>query len=450
MQRLNEAIQELVAFTLKPTQEISSFYVDSLLNWYGQALCGSHQQIVECAVDFYCKEAPRQSKKPALIGRQERVTIPSAVMLNCLSSSAFAYDDIHFSTTIHPAGPIAAAIFGVAASQKVSGADALDAFRIGMEVECRLGNMILGKGTGASKGWYATGITGGIGAAAACGRLYAFDKKSMESALGLASGLACGNRGLHGAMAGLWIPAVAAEAGYTAAGLSKSGFTASIQGLSGENGLIRLLAPEPNINAVVDGLGEYYVCEDTSCKPYPYGFVATAVIASCLELRKKIQAEHLSLLDRIELQVSPISAKLGNTPVPTDMYHAQVNLPYISSCVLADPKLAYTPVPEDFYIPENINALMKLVHVKENTSLDSEQAICTLFLRDGTSISERCTAAPGSPGRPLSSHEIRDKFLRIVSSLYCDQETASRLLTSLTEIEKMEDISDLLSFSLPT
>ena len=49
---------------------------------------------------------------------------------------------------------------------------------IGMEIECRLSSVIVAPGTGASGGWYITGVTGSIGAAAAVGRVLGLDRNA--------------------------------------------------------------------------------------------------------------------------------------------------------------------------------------------------------------------------------------------------------------------------------
>ena len=294
MGRIEDFGHSLAAFAVEDMRgTASSFYVDAFLNWYGCALAGSRQEVVERAVAFYQMDAP--SELLPLIGRSERLSASASILVDCLGSASLAYDDIHFETTLHPAGPVAAAILGLSRCQPVSGAAALDALRVGMEIECRVALAMFGPETGSAKGWYPTGIAGGIGAAAAVGRLLGFDVSRMENALGLAAARSSGIRGTHGSMAAYWVPGFAAEAGYVSARLAEAGLSCKIESLTGVNGLLRQVALRPDVEAGLDGLGTRYVCETTACKPYPFGFIAHAVIKCCQDLHAKIQQEKRKL-----------------------------------------------------------------------------------------------------------------------------------------------------------
>jgi 2-methylcitrate dehydratase PrpD len=104
-----------------------------------------------------------------VIGRAERFDAPGAALINCLALAAHAYDDTHLATITHPTGPVIAALLALAEQQAIRGEDFLAALTTGMEIECRLSSTIVAPGLGASGGWYITGVTGSIGAAAAVG-----------------------------------------------------------------------------------------------------------------------------------------------------------------------------------------------------------------------------------------------------------------------------------------
>src|SRR5690606_30973374 len=104
------------------------------------------------------------------------------------SSSAHTYDDTHLSTITHPTGPVASALLAVAGKlagvgRPVTGRALLAALAVGMELECRTSCAI--SESRASLGWYMTGLSGGIGAAAAVGRLLGLPHDRMVSAIGL-------------------------------------------------------------------------------------------------------------------------------------------------------------------------------------------------------------------------------------------------------------------------
>ena len=114
------------------------------------------------------------------------------------------------------------ALLALAEQQAIPGEEFLTALMIGMEIECRLSSVIVAPGTGSSGGWYITGVTGSIGAAAAVGRVLGLDRAKMVSALGLAAAQSCGTRGTHASMACAYVPAIAAQAGFVAAMMAAS------------------------------------------------------------------------------------------------------------------------------------------------------------------------------------------------------------------------------------
>ena len=122
----------------------------------------------------------------------------SAAFVNCLSSTVLSFDDTHLATVTHPTGPVAAALFAFAEKRAVSGEDFFTALALGIEIECRMSNVLLLPPARENLGLFVTGITGPIGAAAALGRLLQLDERRMSAAIGLAAAQAAGIRGRTG------------------------------------------------------------------------------------------------------------------------------------------------------------------------------------------------------------------------------------------------------------
>ena len=109
--------------------------VRSLLNWAGCAIGGSGHEAA--AVQPFAG-APESG----ILGRTERIDVLNAALLNGISSHVFDFDDTHLKTIIHPAGPVASALLPLAERQRMTGAELLHAFILGVEVECRIGNAV--------------------------------------------------------------------------------------------------------------------------------------------------------------------------------------------------------------------------------------------------------------------------------------------------------------------
>jgi len=150
-----------------------------------------------------------------------------------------------------------------------------------MEIECRLSTVIVAPGTGASGGWYITGVTGSIGAAAAVGRLLGLDRTAMVSALGLAAAQSCGTRGTHASMACAYVPAIAAQAGYVAAMMARAGFACGPAAVAGRNGVVEVIAPKADHAAITRDFGTHWEVLGNAYKPYPCGIVIHSAIDAC-------------------------------------------------------------------------------------------------------------------------------------------------------------------------
>jgi 2-methylcitrate dehydratase PrpD len=442
MADLSKYGKAVLDFAMTKANPKTDFYREAFLNWYGCVLAGFNTRMVEIAVQTFREEGTSSALPP--VGRKEHLDIPKAVQIDCLSSACLAYDDIHFETTLHPAGPVAAAILGVARTRKVSGKDALCAFQAGFEVECRTALGLTNKNNPTAKCWYPTGIAGGMGAAVAAGQLLDLSREQMESAIGLAAGYASGTRGTHGGMSGSWVPGIAAEAGYISAKMAKNGFTAPISSLVGVNGLFNAINPDAPYEEVFKGLGDTYVCETTACKPFPFGFISFAVIQCCIDAAEKLKQAGKAF-DKVELYVSPTSYTLGKNPTPANVYQAMVCLRYIAARVLSDPDEAFVPLDDSFTIPENIGKCMERITIHEKDSLRNDQAEIHLILEDGSSMDVSCDVAPGAPGNPITTEQVDKKFL-LQAGKALNGDAAKFLLDYLKRLEEADDISVLIKY----
>ena len=122
-----------------------------------------------------CTRCPLPRRAQAtIIGRKERADALNATFLNAAGANVDEFCDTHLPTVIHPTAPVMPALYAMSELQRVRGADLLDAFALGVEVECRIGNSI-SPSHYRTRGWHITASCGVFGAAAAAGRLLGLD-----------------------------------------------------------------------------------------------------------------------------------------------------------------------------------------------------------------------------------------------------------------------------------
>src|SRR6202008_4812415 len=107
-------------------------------------------------------------------------------------SHTFDFDDTHLKTIIHPAGPVASAALALAEHLGASGRALIDALVLGIDVSCRMGNLMYPEHY--DRGWHITGSTGALGAAAACARLLDLDEQRPRMAPRIAASQPVGLR----------------------------------------------------------------------------------------------------------------------------------------------------------------------------------------------------------------------------------------------------------------
>src|SRR5882757_3829452 len=112
----------------------------TLMNWVGCAVGAANHPTLAAALAAVQELAP--SAQATVLGRSELVDMASAALLNGISSHTFDFDDTHLKTIIHPAGPVASAALALAEHRGASGRQFIDALVLGIDVSCRMGNLM--------------------------------------------------------------------------------------------------------------------------------------------------------------------------------------------------------------------------------------------------------------------------------------------------------------------
>src|SRR5258706_4863571 len=133
----------------------------TFLNWAGCAVGAARHESVAAALGAVNMLAP--APQSSILGRGEKVDMAGAALVNGISSHTFDFDDTHLKTIIHPAGPVASALLALAEVTGASGRQVIDALVLGIDVACRVGNMMYPEHY--DRGWHITGSTGKLGAA---------------------------------------------------------------------------------------------------------------------------------------------------------------------------------------------------------------------------------------------------------------------------------------------
>jgi 2-methylcitrate dehydratase PrpD len=412
----------------------------SLFNILGCTLGGARHAGVDIADRSLSVFAgPSQA---TLIGRNCKADALHAALINCLASSIYSFDDTHEQAVVHPSGPVAAAALAMAELKPVSGKAFLAAFALGVELECRLCKALTVPPAKGSMAWSGTGITGGIGAAVASGRLLGLDMPGMRTAIGIALSQAAGFRAMHGSLCTPLMPAQAAQTGLRAALLAQAGFTSSPAALEGRYGYLSVFSDAPDLDALTGGLGERFEILRNTYKPYPCGIVIHPIIDACLDLRLRLDLDPAQIV-AVTIAASPGAMALCNNRNPKDEMQAHVSLHHWVAVSFLRGTARIQDMDTETAVKDP--ALMEFQDRVEAT-LDADRAAdaaeVTITLTDGTRHTSRIEHGVGSAARPMTDAELEVKFAGMAIPVLGEPRTRA-LMQQCWDLADLADAGDL-------
>ena len=445
----DQTTQRLARFIVDTTlddlpADVQQASVRTFVNYMGCTLSGSTHPATQIAIDV-CKEfagAPGAT----LIGIGRQFDVLNSAYINCLSSAAHAFDDTHLATVIHPTGPIAAPLFALAERTPMNGKDFLVALAVGIEVACQLGVALSVAPAKGQVGWYATGIVGGLGAAAASARALGLSHEQTCWALGIAGNQASGYRQTHGSMCTSFVPGHAARCGMHAALLAQRGFSASMSAIEGSNGFAQLFAEAAHLDSITNNLGKVWEIRSNAFKPYPSGIVIHPAIDAAIALHNKpvVSADKI---DRIDIEVNPLCLTLCDRPNPVSDQDGQVSLQHWAAVTLLRGKAGLAEVTPQSVTDAEVVAMRARVHVRPDAAIGTDGTRFTLTLNDGTILTETVEHALGSLEKPMSDDALAQKFLG-QAHYVLDDERAGELLDRCQRLAQLDDVAQLAPLTL--
>ena len=417
--------------------------VRALLNFTGCALGGARDAAMDIAVKVL---APFFGPPQGLvIGRDERPDALNAAFLNAVSANVLEYDDTHLATVMHPAAPVAAGLFALAALRPVSGRDLLHALIIGIETSCRVGLGVMP--THYRRGWHITATCGIFGTAAACARLIGLDALHTGWALGHAATQSASLVESLGSMAKSLGVGNAAKNGLAAALFAEGGFDGPAHPLEGRYGFTAVTSDSADLNRMTDGIGERWEILHNAYKPYPCGVVLFPVIDACLELRARHAPAPISI-QSIVVRGHPLMRERTDRPNVETGRDAKVSLQHSVAAAFIFGAAGLAQYEDDCVADAAVRALRARVAFEEDPAAPVESATVTLHLADGMTHIEHVRHGRGTPGRPMSDTEL-DAKVRELAAYGAPFVDAAAVIAAVRGFADDGDPSRLLRLTVP-
>ncbi len=370
----------------------------------------------------------------SMIGRRERLPMLDAAFVNGIAINALDFDDTHLPTVIHPTAPIAPGIIALAERGGITGRALIDAFAIGIEVACRLGNAVPGH---YARGFHITATCGVFGATAAAGRLLGLNTDQMLAAFASAGGQAAGLVENLPTLAKSTSVGGAARGGLLAALLAEQGWSGGSQTIEGRFGFARVLADQFLSAAITDGLGAQWEVLKNDYKPYPCGVVLNPVLDACLALAETGTIDATKIA-RVTVHGHKLLGVRADRGVVTDGQLTRLSIHHCAAISFVRRRAGVDEFTEATARDPAIQAIARKVIYQEDPACAVESARVIVRLTDGTEQTHAVAHARGSTARPLTDADLEAKarLLAAHGARDCD---IDRLLNLLWRLDELPD-----------
>jgi 2-methylcitrate dehydratase PrpD len=385
-----------------------------------------------------------------------KTSVARAALANGASGHAMDYDDTQLSTTpdrtfgllTHPTVPPLAASLALSERMGRSGADFLEAFSIGFEVECKIAEAI--DPNHYNRGFHSSGTIGTFGAAAAAAKLLKLNEGQIGHMLAIAASLSSGIRVNFGTMTKPLHVARAAENGIFAAELAAKGFTGGDDGLDGPWGFFQVFGGGADLDRIVPILGRPYsiLNPGVSVKPYPCGSLSHPSLDAMLKLvvdhdlkPEQIRAVRLRAGSNI---LEPLRYRTAKTEL-----EAKFSIPFLLSSIILRRKAGIREFTDEFVASEPVQRMMVRVTPVFDAKIEAQgfdkiRSVVEVDLADGRTLTQPSDDRyRGGPERPFTRDELREKFADC-AQLVLSPDRIQQALRQIESIETLQNVRELV------
>ncbi|MCC6708383.1 MAG: MmgE/PrpD family protein [Gammaproteobacteria bacterium] len=384
-----------------------------------------------------------------VFGVTHGLPLRDALLVNGTLVHGLDFDDTHSASVVHCTASAWPLAFNLGLQQGVSGAAALAAYVLAVEIDATLG--AAARGQLQKRGVHPTGVIAAFGCATAASWLQGLNPAQCRDALGIVLSMAGGSMEFlsDGASTKRMHPGWAAVCGVTAAALAAQGFSGPRAAIEGRFGLFNTLLGADHgidIGAVCAGLGRDWQTLDIAFKPYPACHFNHAFADCALALKRHhgIAAADIAHItayihaDQVAAVCEPLDAKRR----PASAYEAQFSVPYmVASAWLRE---RFTLAELESAALRDADTLALAARVGYVLDPDSSypaaySAALEVVLHDGRRFFHREATNRGARDNPLSADSIRDKFFSNVLEV-AEHRHAEQLAAAIESLDRAPDL----------
>lgn len=426
----------------------------SILDGIGLALAGSRSAAARIAQDHVRDQSCREIS--TLLGTGLRSVPRLAAFANGLAIHADDYDDTQlavkadrvYGLLTHPTAPVLPAVLALAEGDDRSGADLLEAYLVGTEVETKVAEAISPRHY--DDGFHSTATAGAIGSGAGAAKLLGFDEGAIARTLAIAASQAGGLRENFGTMTKPFHAGRAAESGVVAADFVARGFTAAPDILEAKRGYFNAAGGGYDASLIDGRLGSpwTFASPGVSIKPHPSGSLTHPGMWAMLEL---IQANDLHP-EQVRHVTVGTNRHMPNALIhfrPSDELQAKFSMPFCMAILLIERKAGLAQFTDGNVTRRDVKDLVaRIDHVvdpeAEAAGYQNMTTIIRVELTDGRRLEARASFGKGSPQNPMTDGELVAKFLDCAAWAGAAEQSARVLADRVMSLERERSIRSLV------
>lgn len=395
----------------------------------------------------------------SVIGSGLRVAPRFAAFANGVAMHADDYDDTQlaeqkdrvYGLLTHPTAPVLPAVLAVAERVGASGADVLDAYLVGTEVEMKVSEAIEPRHY--TDGFHSTGTVGTIGAAAAVARLSRADAEVTARAIAIAASQSAGLRENFGTMTKPFHAGRAAESGVVAADLAIRGWTSARDILEAPRGFFQAAGGGYEPSVIAGRLGAPWSFErpGVSIKPHPSGSLTHPGMGVMLRLIREhdLRAEDVRSV-RVGTNRNMPNALIHHRP-RTEL-NAKFSMEFCMAILLLEGKAGLPQFTDEIVQRRDVQQLLEKVEFgvhpeAEAAGYEKMTTIVEVDLADGRTVRGQADFGKGSPSDPMTDRELEEKFRECAAwggMSDADAAGAAQLLWRLPELADIRELTQAL------
>ncbi len=388
------------------------------------------------------------------LGQTRNVDAAGAALINGTAIHGEDFDDTLEGAPIRVGAMVIPGVLAACERFGSSGKDLVLGITIGLETICRLNHVAAGKIH--KQGFHPVGVIGPLGSAAGVCASLGFDSGCISNAFAIAASMSSGI--LEYLAEGAWTkrlhPGWAAHSGFRAALFAAQKFNGPRRVFEGEHGFFRAFAPTATAKYqyVTEGVGEEWLMEDITFKPYACGTMIHPYIDCMIRLAQSgVDADEIVEIEceTGEGLVHRLWEPLADKHQPPSGYAAKFSMPWCMAVGFFERNAGLEQfTDEKARDPQMLKLAAKIHYIidPENEYPDNYTGHIRVTLQNGKVIELRQPHMRGGRREPLSRDELVRKFRSNITYGGWPQTLGEKLLSFCLEIETKSDLTELRQF----